>query len=209
MRDSLRYLAIIALMLGAWWYMSDHHDRATVLGAPLKDFPAQVGDWRVIRHSEFDKPTLDVLRPTEYLAVRYQRADGALADLYVGYHDGARKAGPLHSPKNCLPGAGWFEVSSGPLRIDLPGGGMDIVQAVYQNESSTELFLYWFQVGGEIISSEWKLKWREVVNSVEKGRRDASFIRVSVPIKDKDKARAQAEDFVKSVHPVLRGFLPS
>lgn len=210
MKTYIRYLAIVAVMAFAGVYMAFHQDLPSPLAKPLAEFPTQVGDWTMIQDSRFDPDTLRVLRPTDYMAKRYQRKDGAVADLYVGYHDGASKAGPLHSPRNCLPGSGWYEVSTEPSPVNLASRTLDTVTAVYQNGADTELFMYWFEVGGVAITNEYALKIQEVLHSIRSGRRAASFIRISVPMPgDKAKASELAEDFLKTVQPVLAQFLQS
>lgn len=211
MKNSIRFLAIIALMLGAWAYMSTHKDRPMPLPAPLSGFPVTFGDWKLFKDSQFDQQALDMLRPTDYMSKRYTRRDGAMADIYVGYHDGARQSGGIHSPRNCLPGSGWYEVSSRQVKIALPGNkDLDAVIAVYQHGTSSELLLYWFQVGGTAVSNEYAMKIQEVLNSVRYRRRDAAFVRIMVPITgSQDKAISEAEDFLKAAHPSLRQYLPS
>lgn len=210
MMINIRYIVIAVLMFSTWGFMRTHVDKQTPLAIPLSDFPVSSGEWRMVRDSQFDQATLDVLRPTEYMAKRYARRDGAVVDLYVGYHDGASKAGPLHSPKNCLPGSGWFEVSSRLIKIQLSEGELEAVEAVYQQGTTKELFLYWFQVGGRSITNEYSMKFEEIRNSIVNGRRDAAFIRISVPvIDDAASAYERAESFLRAVYPSLKAFLPS
>lgn len=210
MRIDIRFLVVAALMVSLWAFMESYSDNPTPLPSPLSNFPNSAGEWRMVKNLQFDQATLDVLRPTDYLAKRYVSSDGAVADFYVGYHDGASHAGPLHSPKNCLPGAGWYEVSSRPLTIQLSSGALVAVEAIYQQGANTELFLYWFQVGGHQVTNEYVMKLQEIKNALFTGRRDASFIRISVPITDdKQLALKQAESFLKAVYPALLLFLPS
>ena len=50
----------------------------------------------------------------DYLSRAYYRADGAVVGLYMGYYGSQRQGDTIHSPLNCLPGAGWEPVSRGP-----------------------------------------------------------------------------------------------
>jgi EpsI family protein len=80
---------------------------------------------------------------------------------------------------------------------------------VYQKGDSKELFLYWFQVRERSISDEYSLKLAEIINSALYSRRDASFIRVSVPVdSDIDQAIANGERFIRDFEPQFRVFLP-
>ena len=123
--------------------------------------------------------------------------------------DGGQGAGEIHSPKHCLPGSGWFEVSSARTRMPGAGGGLNLVRAVYQKGDSRELFLYWYQVRGESISEEYSLKLAEIANSVLYRRRDAAFIRVSVPFGgSEEQALALGERFVGDFYATISSFLP-
>jgi EpsI family protein len=91
----------------------------------------------------------------------------------------------------------------------IPDGTINLVRAVYQMGENRELFIYWFQVRDRSISSEYTLKLAEIVNSVLYRRRDASFIRISVPVEtDIDQAVARGEQFIRDFEPVFKGYLP-
>ena len=84
------------------------------------------------------------------------------------------------------------------------------MRAVYQKGDSRQLFLYWFQVRDESLSDEYALKRAEIANSVLHRRRDATFIRISVPFEgNEEKANAVADGFVRDFLPTIREFLPS
>jgi len=210
MISSLRFVTLYVLLAAAAFFMATHKDSPTPLAIPLEDFPRVVGEWRMIGDAQFDPETLKILRPTDYMARRYKKADGTVADIYVGYHDGASKAGPLHSPRNCLPGSGWVEVSTEKKSIPISGKDLDAVMAVYQHGEVADLFIYWFQVGGKVVSNEYELKISEVLNSIKNSKRDTSFIRISVAMAgDKSSAANSATDFLRTIQPILVKFLPS
>ena len=163
----------------------------------------------MISQSAFSTAVLDVLKPTDYLSHQYQGSDGAKVSIYIGYHGGGKESGGIHSPKHCLPGSGWYEISSKRDYLEVNGERINMVRAVYQNGESKELFLYWFQVKGRTMSEEYSLKLAEITNSFMYRRRDSAFIRVSVPIEaDEQGAAAVAERIVKDFFPVIRDFLP-
>ncbi len=47
------------------------------------------------------------------------------AGLYIGYYRSQRQGDSIHSPLNCMPGAGWEPVSQRPLSISVPNAGAD------------------------------------------------------------------------------------
>src|ERR671921_774356 len=42
--------------------------------------------------------------------------------VYVGYYTYQVQGKAIHSPKNCLPGAGWEPLESAPRTVDMGGG---------------------------------------------------------------------------------------
>jgi EpsI family protein len=72
-----------------------------------------------------------------------------------------------------------------------------------------ELFLFWFQVKGKVMSDEYSLKIYQILNSILYGRKDSAFIRISVPVgDDENKAFLSGMKFLKDFYPVIQEFLP-
>jgi EpsI family protein len=95
------------------------------------------------------------------------------------------------------------------VRIDAGGAGVNVVEAVYRKGERREMFLYWFQVRERTVTSEYALKWAQIVNSLRSGRRDAAFIRVSLPVgADTADTAETGVRFVRDIMPLLWGFLP-
>lgn len=164
----------------------------------------------MISQSRFDEEVLNVLKPTDYLSRRYEGKEGAGIGLYIGYHDGGPGSGEIHSPKHCLPGSGWQQLSTSPIFLSEPQCRINLVKAVYQKGDSKELLFYWFQVHEMTLSNEYALKLAEVVNALLYGRRDAAFIRVTVPFEtDEDQAVRRGIGFIRDIYPLIRSFLPS
>jgi EpsI family protein len=109
-----------------------------------------------------------------------------------------------------LPGSGWYEVVSGKFPVELQGRTEQVVRAVYQKGGDKTLFLYWFQMQGKILTNEYALKLGEITNSLLHGRRDETFIRISVPYETNQKqAEELAQRFTREFKPVIDSFLPS
>jgi EpsI family protein len=204
-----RFVAVYALLIAAGLYLNLHRDLGVPMKKPLEQFPGSVSQWRMSSESKLSAEVQAVLKASDVLMREYRSDQGEEVQLYIGYHDGGKGAGEIHSPKHCLPGSGWFEMSSTRTRFPTAGGELNLVRAVYQKGDSKELFLYWYQVRGESISEEYSLKVAEIANSVRYGRRDAAFIRISVPFKsDEHRAALLGERFVGDFYPTIRSFLP-
>ncbi|GFO57759.1 EpsI family protein [Geomonas silvestris] len=204
-----KFLALYALFIVAALYLNLHRDTGVPMKRPFEQFPSSVSRWRMQGENVLSADVQAVLKASDVLLRQYVGAGGDRVTFYIGYHDGGKEAGEIHSPKHCLPGSGWFEVSSRRTRVEVPGGALNLVRAVYQKGESKELFLYWYQVRGQSISEEYSLKLAEIANSVLYGRRDAAFIRISVPFGgSEERAQATGERFVADFYPVIREFLP-
>jgi exosortase D (VPLPA-CTERM-specific) len=204
-----RFVAAGLLIAAAGFFTLFRADLPVPLKQNLNSFPAAVNQWRMLSQETFDRQTLDVLRPTEYISRSYAAPDGPRVQLYIGYHGGGRDGGEIHSPNHCLPGSGWHKVSSVRSVIDTGAGRINLVKSAYTRGDRTDLFYYWFQVRGRTFSNEYGLKLAELSNSLLHQRRDAAFIRISVPVgADAARSEAAAEQFIKDWHPVINGYLP-
>ena len=203
------FLAVYAVIIAAGLYLHLHRDLGVPINKPLERFPVTVNQWRMTGESRLSDDVQEVLKATDVLLREYVNPQGEEVTLYIGYHDGGKGSGEIHSPKHCLPGGGWLELSSGRTSMDAAGDRLNLVRAVYQKGDSSELFMYWFQVRDKSISEEFSLKAAQIANSVLHRRRDASFIRISVPFQsDEKKAAAVAQQFVRDFFPTISAFLP-
>jgi EpsI family protein len=163
----------------------------------------------MIGQSRFDERVLKILRPTDYLSRSYSDGSGNRVGFYLGYHAGGPGSGPIHSPKHCLPGSGWHEVSERTVSLPVGETVMKLVRSVYQNGEAKEMFLYWFQVQESTLDNEYALKLAEVANSIFRNRRDAAFIRISIPFEaDEEKAFETGKRFIETFQPAIAMVLP-
>ncbi|HBG45919.1 MAG TPA: EpsI family protein [Deltaproteobacteria bacterium] len=209
MISRLRIAIICVLLASVWFFTQAHANKNVSMSRPFSEFPFVMGEWKMLSQTSFSRDVLSVLRPTDYLARKYANADGERVELYIGYHSGGRESGPIHSPKQCLPGGGWYRHSENKIMVDAGGAPIEAVSAVYQKAEQKELFVYWYEVKGKAVSSEYALRFNEVLNSVLYGRKDSAFIRVSVPLeRNEEESRKLALDFIKDFYPVLYDHVP-
>lgn len=204
-----RIIIVYLLLIGATFFVHTHGDVYVPASRPLEELPARFGDWRMTGQARFDERVLEVLKPTDYISRSYRDRQGNRLALYLGYHGGGPDSGPIHSPKHCLPGSGWHELSTRTESVTVAGETIPVNLAVYQNGLQKELFVYWYQVKGAPLTSEYVLKAAEVWNSMLHNRRDSAFIRISLPVGDAVEPGFQsAADFIADFYPQLKTFLP-
>jgi len=183
----------------------------------LADFPMQVGGWRGIVLPPFTPSALAVLGLNDYLTRDYIAPDRSGVNLYIGYWESQRQGDTIHSPLNCLPGAGWEPLSQTiiPVPDSRSGGGASIPvnRVVVQKGLDRQLVLYWYQSHGRIIASEYASRFHLVVDAVRLNRTDGAIVRVVSPIDgDSPEAEQKAQDvgfrFISVLLPGLSPYLP-
>lgn len=204
-----RFIVLYVVLAGMAAYMSFHCDLVVPLSRPFAEFPPSHAGWRMAGQSSLSENVIKVLMPTDYLSRRYVAKDGTAVDMYLSFFDGGPDSGGIHSPKHCMPGSGWFEMSSQRTTMELGGETVNLVRAVYAMGEQRELIYYWFDMRGKTMSDEYSLKLSEITGSIFHNRRDQSFIRISVRARDNiDVAQKRVEDFLGDFYPVIRTFLP-
>jgi EpsI family protein len=184
----------------------------------FKAFPMQIADWRGTAQPPLSQQVLAVLGATDYVTRIYQTPDRSIVGLYVGYWNSQRQGDTIHSPLNCLPGAGWEFVNHGVLQLTGasmagPGSG-GINRYIIQKGLDRQLVLYWYQSHGRIVASEYWGKFYLVADAVRLNRTDGSIVRVIAPIagntrEAEARAEAVALRFVQVLLPQLNGFIPA
>ena len=185
------------------------------LREPLAAVPFAVGSWRGQDAAPFAEEIVAVLGVDEYISRYYRTAPSERVSLYVGYYQSQRQGDSIHSPMNCLPGAGWQPIETGVTSITVPGRPAPIVvnRVVIQKGLDRQVALYWYQSHGRVVANEYWSKILMVYDAVRLNRSDAALVRVISPMDASDdhgdEATGRAVDFVESLWPSLERHLPS
>ena len=185
----------------------------------LSHLSYNLGQWTGRDATPFEPDILAVLGVDEYVS-RFYYSGKSSVGLYIGYYHSQRQGDTIHSPLNCLPGAGWEPVSRTYLpvtvstRPDGPTQDVTINKYVIRKGLERQVVLYWYQSHGRIVANEYRSKVLMVYDAVRLNRTDAALVRVVLPIAGTDAgaeeaATAQAVDFVKAMFPTLERYLPS
>ena len=181
-------------------------------------FPSRIQQWTGQQSMPMDAKILAVLGVDDYLNRVYTTPDRALVGVYVGFYNSQRQGDSIHSPMNCLPGAGWEPLSRSAVKIPVAMNGgtteVDTNRYVIQKGLDRQLVLYWYQSHGRTVASEYWSKFFLIRDAVRLNRTDAALVRVIVPINPnavdaETTAERQANDFVKAMFPLLPAYLPS
>lgn len=150
---------------------------------------------------------------TDYLVRTYAPAraagDRAAFTLYVGYYDSQAQGKTIHSPKNCLPGAGWEPLASGTATLTGPDGPVAVNRYVLQHGAERAVVLYWYQGRGRVAANEYRVKWDLLRDAALRRRSDEALVRLVVPVTStEDQALTLGSRAAERVIPALYRALP-
>jgi EpsI family protein len=155
----------------------------------------------------------EVVGASSYLVRTYRPADttrGATISLYVGYYAQQMQGRTVHSPKNCLPGAGWEPLSSRPDTVATDRGPVVVNRYLIQNGGARALVFYWYQGRGRVAHDEYGVKWDLLRDAALKRRSDEALVRIVVPLRATEaEAEALAVRATREVVPAVYAALPA
>lgn len=179
----------------------------------LQSFPAQLGPWQGT-DVPLDKDVLAVLGPGDFLLRVYQNQEHRepYIDLFIAYFASQRAGDTIHSPKNCLPGAGWSPVESTRVTLSLPGHGpFPANRYVIAKGDARDIVLYWYWAHNRGVASEYWAKYYLVADSIRTNRSDGSLIRISsqmYPGESPDAAEQRLLPLASRIVPLLDAYIP-
>ena len=178
----------------------------------LASFPDQIGEWSGTRLS-IRADVLDVLGPGEYSQRLYQNpSEDRYVDLFLAYVPNQRTGDWLHSPKHCLPGAGWAPVAANHVSLARPGGGhITVNRYVIAKGLDRQVVLYWYQAHGRAVASEYWAKLYLVEDAIRLNRTDGALVRVTTPVTGSESLEGgehRALAFATQILPILDEYIP-
>jgi EpsI family protein len=182
-----------------------------VLAAPagysvdVSRLPATIGEWRGEQAAPLDESVVRLLDADSYINRTYSMAGVAPVSLYVAFYAGQKPGDSIHSPLNCLPGTGWEPTAISTMAMPRSDGTAGSARRmVVRKEDQQALVLYWYQVHGRMLASEWNSKLYLLADGVRLHRTDAALVRIVVPIeRSVDAAEQEAVSFGRALLPPL------
>ncbi|MDY6920908.1 MAG: VPLPA-CTERM-specific exosortase XrtD [Pseudomonadota bacterium] len=180
----------------------------------LASFPMLQGEW-LGRPGSIAPHFLDELKLDDYVVADYQAPYGNPIDFYVAYYAvQAEGEGTIHSPRSCLPGAGWRikslsqEIVPG---VTMNGRPLEVNRAIIAKGNAKIMAYYWLQGRNRIITNEFMAKWWIFWDRLTQGRSDGALVRVMTEIGEferEEKAERHLQRFVKEIADDLPLYIP-
>jgi EpsI family protein len=213
MSSQWRFL-IAALLLGGTALLLRARNSAEVIPRrqPLQSFPHTLEGW-TSTDIPLDKEVLDILGPGDFLLRDYRgQSSNFDVDLFIAYFPSQRSGDTIHSPKHCLPGAGWAPIRSDRITINIPGQtAFPANRYLIAKGEDQQLVLYWYWAHDRAVASEYAAKFYLVTDSIRMHRSDGSLIRITsrmAPNESIDLAQQRLLSFAGMIVPLIKGYVP-
>ncbi len=205
-----RLFLVLGLLAGSAFLLHTvSHGEPVPARRPLELFPNTIGPW-VSADLGIDPRAEEALKADAWILRAYRAPQQLPLFLFISYYESQRLGETVHSPRSCLPGAGWEPVASARQAVEVaPGRTAVLNRYVVQKGVDRQLVYYWYQSHGRTVASEYRAKAYLVSDAIRLNRTDGALVRVSIPLVD-DEAGAEKTvlEFVRGIYPLLGQYIP-
>ena len=191
----------------------------------LQHMPETIGDWTG-EDLPMAEDVLAVLGKGDFLNRLYSRSQQTMnvslptessganlpIGVFIGYFPTQRTGQSIHSPQNCLPGAGWtFDSRNYVTLTDTTGKNYKVGEYVISNGESRQFVIYWYQAHGRSIPNEYIARAYMVADAIRMDRTDGALVRVITQVSPTETigdARQRVVRFTNQMAPLLPRFIP-
>jgi EpsI family protein len=204
-----RALLVVAVVITMRVYTAHADVDRPAPRVSLANLPLQIGDWHGRDDIALSPEMVEAAGVDDYVNRLYATASRHAVSLYVGYYASQRQGDTIHSPQNCLPGAGWQPVASTRRAFSTPGSTVEVNDVLIQKGLDRAEVLYWYQGRGHTIASEYANKLWLMLDAGRLHRTDGALVRIIAPVaNDPASAGADAVAFAAALIPHLTREVP-
>jgi EpsI family protein len=213
-RSTLHFILAALVLAGTGILLSiEPHREIIPSHLALKSFPSQIGVWTGSDIS-ISKDVLGALGPGDFLLRDYRGLQSQPSlDLFIAYFPSQRTGDTIHSPQNCLPGAGWTPVHADRTIIFAPGHPpFTVNRYLIAKGDSRQFVLYWYWAHNRGVASEYLAKFYLVADSIRMHRSDGALVRITTALLPGESTTAAEQRvllFAQSLVPLLNTYIPA
>jgi EpsI family protein len=197
-----RFLPVVVLSLGVALLSGAREQHSMRPRAPMGVFPKVVdgvaGEDLVIPDEE-----RKVAGMSDYVLRAFGPQVNPDFTIYVGYYERQVQGQSIHSPKNCLPGAGWEILQSTRESITEPHVSGSVNRVLLANKGARALVFYWYQGRGRVEANEYTVKWNLLRDAALFGRTEEALVRIVFPVGESSDDVRRAEARAKQLVPFV------
>jgi EpsI family protein len=212
---SSRFWVVFLLLVAAFITL---HLRASVdrvpPSKPLNLLPQSINQW-TSQDIPISQDTLAILGDGRFLNRIYADPKPASppVSLFIGYFPTQRTGQSIHSPQNCLPGAGWTFASSSKIFLETPQiKDYAVGEYIITNGTAKQVVLYWYLAHGRSIANDYVAKAYMMADAIRYNRTDGALVRLVTPLEPNESlatAQARVIQFADQLVPMLPSFIPN
>ena len=181
MRKLAAFAPAFVLLLGCMALWRAHEQRAVPLAGSLTSVLATVPGYTAEDVTLSDEERR-VAGMSSYIARVYMQDTSLAFTTLVSYYERQSQGSTIHSPRNCLPGAGWEIVQGGTQVVSVAGVPHEVNRYVLRHGAESALAYYWYQGRGRVVANEYRVKWNLLRDAAVRGHTEEALVRVVVPI---------------------------
>jgi EpsI family protein len=170
------------------------------LAQPLDTIDRSIAGFSGTDGPPLTEGVLSKLLCDSYLSRLYTNAN-TQADLFIAYYAEQRAGESMHSPKHCLPGAGWEIWDYASAQIPVRDRSFNVNKYSISKDNQRMLVLYWYQSKNRIVASEYLGKLQLARDTLLHNSTAGSIVRIIVP--DQPGALQHARDLASGVIPEM------
>lgn len=148
------------------------------LALPLTNIPLVMDGWFGVPGADLPEEVQGVLKATSLLSREYHR-DRSTVDLFIAFYAEQRAGESMHSPRVCLPGAGWEIGAYGSEQVPVGSERYTINRYVVEKGLERMTVLYWYQSRSSVVASEYLGKVLLIKNTIMDGATAGSIVRLT------------------------------
>ena len=188
------YMPGLVLLAGCvLLFQGTREQTAVPLAGPLDRIMAQVDGYRIQDQKVSDEER-KVAGMSDYVARVYWQDTTVAFTTYVGYYDRQMQGKTIHSPRNCLPGAGWEILESRTATVTSATGPHVVNRYLLKNGAQHAVVYYWYQGRGRVVANEYAVKLNLLRDAALKGHTEEALVRIVLPVDAAPAAQARADE---------------
>jgi EpsI family protein len=171
--------------------------------------PVTIDRWRGYPAAPFANDAVAQLGVDDYTNRFYVSEGATPIAVYVGYYSSQREGDTIHSPRNCLPGAGWSAMEAGRQDLSTANGHVTVNRYVIAKGLDRQMVLYWYQGRNRVIANEYENKLLLMLDAGTLHRTNGGLVRLMTPIAGSPGGAAEElTSFATALLPLLSHYLP-
>lgn len=175
------FVPAAVLLFGCAFVWNARSQRAMPLAAPLTSILPAIDGYTVLEQKLSDDERR-VAGMNDYVARAYRRDSLTAFTTFVSYYERQTQGKTIHSPKNCLPGAGWEILTPGTATLNVDGRQYVVNRVVLKNQKAMAVVYYWYQGRGRVVANEYAVKANLLRDAAIAGHTEEALVRVVVPV---------------------------